>query len=60
MPKGERGFGSMDPEKRKEIARKGGEAGHNKGFAKMPKEEVREIAKKGGEHSHGGGRKKGS
>lgn len=58
MPKNERGFASMDPKKQREIASKGGKAGHDKGFAKMPKEEVREIARKGGTHSHGGGRKK--
>lgn len=57
----ERGFGSMDPKKQKEIASKGGHASQEKGggFSNMPKEKLHEVAKKGGEHSHGG-RKKGT
>ena len=59
----ERGFGAMDDEKQKEIARKGGQASHGgkgqdsqskkqggsseRGFAAMDEEEQREIASKG-------------
>ncbi|NLF82988.1 MAG: stress-induced protein [Candidatus Gastranaerophilales bacterium] len=67
-----RGFAGMDPEKQREIAKKGGEHSHGggrhkeseeekkggRGFAGMDPEKQREIAKKGGEHSHGGGRPK--
>ena len=47
----------MDPERQREIARKGGEASHSGGFASMDPERQREIARKGGASSHGGGRK---
>jgi general stress protein YciG len=54
-----RGFASMDPEKQKEIARKGGRAAHMKGTAhEWTSEEARVAGRKGGEASHGGGRKK--
>lgn len=46
----ERGFASMDPEKQKEIARKGGRAAHEKGTAhEFTSEEARAAGKKGGE-----------
>ncbi|KKQ61144.1 MAG: hypothetical protein US81_C0009G0008 [Parcubacteria group bacterium GW2011_GWE2_38_18] len=57
MPNKKRGFGAMDPERQREIARKGGEASHSGGFASMDPERQREIARKGGASSHGGGRK---
>lgn len=54
-----RGFASMDPEKQKEIARKGGRAAHQKGTAhEWTSDEARIAGRKGGEASHGGGRKK--
>lgn len=49
----------MDPEKQREIARKGGRAAHQKGTAhEWTSEEARVAGRKGGEASHGGGRKK--
>ncbi len=52
-----RGFASMDPEKQREIARKGGRASHEKGTAhEFTPEEAREAGRKGGRSSHGGGR----
>lgn len=55
----QRGFASMDPEKQREIARKGGRAAHEKGTAhEWDSEEARTAGRKGGEASHGGGRKK--
>ena len=46
----ERGFASMDPEKQREIARKGGRAAHEKGTAhEFTSEEARAAGKKGGE-----------
>jgi len=54
-----RGFASMDPEKQREIARKGGRAAHMKGTAhEWTSDEARVAGRKGGEASHGGGRKK--
>ena len=48
--KGERGFASMDDEKQREIASKGGEAAHEKGTAhEFTPEEAREAGRKGGE-----------
>ncbi len=45
----ERGFASMDSEKQKEIARKGGKAAHEKGTAhQFTSEEARAAGKKGG------------
>jgi uncharacterized protein len=50
-----RGFASMDAEKQREIASKGGKAAHEKGTAhEFDSDEAREAGKKGGEHSHGG------
>ena len=45
-----RGFASMDAEKQREIARKGGEA------VSEDREHMAEIGRKGGERSRGGGR----
>lgn len=52
-----RGFASMDSQKQKEIASKGGKASalgntSNRGFASMDSEKQREISKKGGQASH--------
>lgn len=59
MAGGLRGFASMDPEKQRDIARKGGRAAHEKGTAhEWTKEEARIAARKGGQASHGGGRKR--
>ena len=45
-----RGFASMDPEKQREIARKGGRAAHEKGSAhEFSPDEAREAGRKGGE-----------
>lgn len=49
----------MDPEKQRDIARKGGRAAHQKGTAhEWTSEEARVAGRKGGEASHGGGRKR--
>lgn len=46
--KSRRGFASMSPEKRAEIASKGGKAAHEKGTAhKFSPEEAREAGRKG-------------
>ena len=45
-----RGFASMDEDKQKEIASKGGKAAHEKGTAhEFTSEEAREAGRKGGE-----------
>jgi uncharacterized protein len=45
-----RGFASMDTEKQREIARKGGQAAHQKGTAhEFTSDEAREAGRKGGE-----------
>ncbi len=54
MPAGEgksqRGFASMDPEKQRQIASKGGKAAHEKGTAhEFTSEEARVAGRKGGE-----------
>lgn len=50
MSTNERGFASMDDEKQREIASKGGHAAHEKGTAhEFSSEEAREAGKKGGE-----------
>ena len=47
-----RGFASMDPAKRREIAKKGGHAAHQKGTAhEFTSEEARAAGRKGGERS---------
>lgn len=49
---GQRGFASMDPEKRREIAKKGGKASHERGTAhEFTSEEAREAGRKGGQSS---------
>lgn len=46
----ERGFASMDPNKQREIASKGGRAAHEKGTAhQFTSEEARAAGRKGGE-----------
>ena len=55
----QRGFASMDPSKQRRIARKGGQAAHEKGTAhEWSSQEARVAGRKGGEASHGGGRRK--
>ena len=45
-----RGFASMDAEKQREIASKGGKAAHEKGTAhQFSSEEAREAGRKGGQ-----------
>ena len=47
---GNRGFASMDEDKQREIASKGGKAAHEKGTAhEFTSEEAREAGRKGGE-----------
>lgn len=49
-----RGFASMDEERQREIASKGGKAAHEKGTAhKFNSEEAREAGRKGGQASRG-------
>ena len=49
VSKGRRGFASMDPSKRREIASKGGKAAHEKGVAhEGTTEEAREAGRIGG------------
>lgn len=56
-PRSNRGFASMDPEKQREIAAKGGRAAHAKGTAhEFTSEEAREAGRKGGQNSRGGRR----
>jgi len=53
MAKEDRGFASMDREKQREIARKGGRAAHEKGTAhEWTSEEAREAGRRGGLASH--------
>lgn len=48
-----RGFAAMDEERHREIARKGGEASHEKGVAhEFSPEEAREAGRKGGQTAH--------
>ena len=48
-----RGFASMDEDKQREIASKGGKAAHEKGTAhEFTSAEAREAGRKGGEASH--------
>jgi general stress protein YciG len=50
MANSKRGFASMDPDKQKRIASKGGRAAHQKGTAhEFTSEEAREAGRKGGE-----------
>jgi len=53
VAKQDRGFASMDPEKQRRIASKGGKAAHAKGRAhEWTVEEAREAGRKGGSASH--------
>jgi general stress protein YciG len=50
MVKSKRGFASMDAEKQRNIASKGGKAAHEKGTAhEFTSDEAREAGRKGGE-----------
>lgn len=50
-----RGFAGMDPERQREIARKGGRAAHQQGTAhEFTSEEARAAGRKGGQASRGG------
>jgi len=47
---GNRGFASMNPEKQREIARKGGRVAHERGSAhEFNSDEAREAGRKGGQ-----------
>jgi general stress protein YciG len=53
MSKADRGFASMDKNKQREIARKGGKAAHQKRTAhEWTSEEAREAGRKGGMAIH--------
>jgi uncharacterized protein len=53
MAKEDRGFASMDHNKQREIASKGGRAAHSKGTAhEWTSEEAREAGRKSGMASH--------
>jgi general stress protein YciG len=53
VAKEDRGFASMDPNKQREIASKGGKAAHQKGTAhEWTSEEARDAGRKGGIASH--------
>jgi len=53
VAKEDRGFASMDRNKQREIASKGGKAAHQKGTAhEWTSEEAREAGRKGGMASH--------
>jgi hypothetical protein len=59
MSTSRRGFASMNPEKQRAIATRGGRAAHVKGTAhQWDSLEARIAGRKGGEASHGGGRRK--
>jgi uncharacterized protein len=50
---GKQGFASMDEDKQREIASKGGKAAHEKGTAhEFTPEEAQEAGRKGGEVAH--------
>lgn len=57
-PKARRGFAAMNPERRREIARKGGAGvpAHKRSFA-TNRDLAASAGKKGGESSTGGGRR---
>jgi len=53
MGKEDRGFASMDRDKQREIARKGGKAAHVKGTAhEWSSEQARDAGRKGGNATH--------
>jgi general stress protein YciG len=60
-PRARRGFAAMNPERRREIARKGGASvpGEKRSFAK-DRDLAATAGRKGGEASRGGGRTRGS
>ena len=54
-PKQRRGFAAMPPEKRRQIASKGGRTAHEVGMAhRWDSDEARAAGKKGGHLSRGG------
>ncbi|MDP1873968.1 general stress protein [Phenylobacterium sp.] len=57
-PRARRGFAAMNPERRREIARKGGASvpGEKRSFAK-DRDLAASAGRKGGEASRGGGRR---
>lgn len=57
-PKAKRGFAAMSPEKRREIARKGGASvpSEKRSFSQSA-DLAAKAGRKGGEASHGGGRR---
>lgn len=59
-PKSKRGFASMDPDRRREIARQGGAAvrPEHRSFS-QDRDLAAAAGRKGGENSKGGGRPKG-
>jgi general stress protein YciG len=59
-PRARRGFAAMNPERRREIARKGGASvpGEKRSFAK-DRDLAASAGRKGGEASRGGGRSRG-
>lgn len=59
-PRARRGFAAMNPERRREIARKGGASvpGEKRSFAK-DRDLAASAGRKGGEASRGGGRREG-
>jgi general stress protein YciG len=52
--KEKRGFGSMDRDKQRKNASKGGKSSHS-GFTNMDQDKQRDISRRGGESSSGGG-----
>src|ERR1700759_131254 len=60
-PRARRGFAAMNPDRRREIARKGGASvpGEKRSFAK-DRDLAASAGRKGGEASRGGGRTRGS
>ena len=56
VEKRKRGFASMDPDRQRQIASKGGRAAHERGTAhEWSGEEAKEAGRKGGAASHRGG-----
>lgn len=48
-----RGFAAMDPNRQREIARRGGQSAHARGTAhRFTPEEAREAGRKGGQATH--------
>jgi general stress protein YciG len=59
QPKQHRGFAAMDPDRQREIARKGGASvpDEKRSFS-QDRQMAAEAGRKGGQASHGGGRRK--